>query len=238
MDAEARTLWEAFGHSRDEIARGRIIEHYMPLARIIAARVYGLRASPTSSFDDYLQFARVGLIEAVDRFELARGVSFATYSGHRIRGAILNGLADATEASAQQAYWRGRTRDRIDSFTAGMRSRPERASFQELIQFTVGIALGLLLDDDSGEWADDSPAGNPYATTELQQFASRVKQLVKHLPENERIVVEGHYFEGLEFQAIGERLNLTKGRISQLHSAALQRLRLLLGEAPKVDRRL
>jgi RNA polymerase sigma factor FliA len=233
-----RGLWELYTRSRDAQTREQLIEHYMPFAKIIAARLYGMRADPSSRFEDYLQLARVGLIEAVDRFDAGRNVSFESYSAHRIRGAILNGVGKESEVAAQRDFWRTRMPDRMHSVVAEVVGDPERASLADLIEITVAVALGLVLDEEQGEPIDETPHSNPYAATELEQLARLVKACVEELPEREREVIKGHYFHLLEFQAMAERYAITKGRVSQLHGRALLRLREMLDNRPRLDRKL
>lgn len=235
----ARTLWERFTRSRDAQTRLELIEHYLPFARIIAARVYGLRAGQSPSFDDYLQYARLGLIEAVDRYDTSRNVSFEAYSVHRIRGAILNGLGQESEVAAQRDFWRTRMPDRMHSVVSETGASLPRASLQDLIDITVGIALGLVLDEDGErEPIDETLQANPYAATELAQLSRAVKELVRKLPDREREVIERHYFKRQEFQAIAQSYSLSKGRVSQLHGRALSRLRQMLEDRPRLDRKL
>jgi len=231
-----RQLWEAYALSRDARTRGELIEHYMPVAKIIAAKVFGLRTDPAASFDDYLQYARVGLVEAVDRFDWTRSVPFEAYSAPRIRGAILNGIAHETEFSAQRSFWRVRMQERTDSLLGDKRHQPERATLQELIQVTVGLALGLVLDESAQEPIDEQLQSNPYAMTEMEQLIRQVRGLLAKLSEREQQVIRGHYFERRELQAIAAEHGLTKGRVSQIHAQALGRLRSLLGE--KIDTKL
>jgi RNA polymerase sigma factor FliA len=229
-----RHLWDAFALSRDPQTRGELIEHYMPMARIIAAKAFGLRSNPAANFDDYLQYARVGLIEAVDRYDASRSVPFEAYSAPRIRGAILNGLEHESELSAQRSFWRARMRERTDSLLGD--KHPERASLQELIQLTVGLALSLVLDEAAQEVIDEQPHANPYAMTEMEQLTRQVRGLLVKLPEREQQVIRGHYFEQRELQAIATDFGITKGRVSQLHAQALARLRDMLGA--KLDAKL
>lgn len=230
----ARHLWDAYAVSRDPQTRGDLIEHYMPLARIIAAKVFGLRADPFAKFDDYLQYARVGLIEAVDRYDATRSVPFEAYSTPRIRGAILNGLDHESEVSAQRGFWRTRMQERTDSLLGD--KQPERATLQELIQLTVGLALGAMLEEAGGELVDEQPRSNPYAVTEMEQLTRQVRGLLVKLPEREQQVIRGHYFEQRELQSIAADYGITKGRASQLHAQALIRLREMLGA--KLDTKL
>lgn len=232
----ARHLWEAYALSRDPHTRGELIEHYMPVAKIIAAKVFGLRTDPSASFDDYLQYARVGLLEAVDRFDASRSVPFEAYSVSRIRGAILNGIAHETEVSAQRRFWRTRMQERTDSLLGDKQREPERATLQELIQVTVGLALGLVLDESAEEPIDEQVRSNPYAMTEMEQLIRQVRCLLGKLSEREQQVIRGHYFERRELQTIAMECGVTKGRVSQIHAQALARLRDLLGE--KLDAKL
>lgn len=233
---EVKAWWRGFAASRDPALRALLIEHYMPLARIVAARLYSSGIARPCGFDDYLQYARVGLIEAVDRFDPDRNVSFESYSSHRIRGAVLNGLSETSEAAAQRDFWRTRMPDRIHSLTTAQGKDVARASLEDLKGLTVGIALSILLEREQ-EPVDESPQANPYAAAELAQLSSRLHALVAKLPDREREIIRGHYFERLEFQVLAERFGVTKGRLSQLHGRALQRLAQMLADG-SIDRRL
>src|SRR5262245_12196656 len=110
-DDSARTLWARFRHSRELTLRGRLIERYLPLARAAAARYYRLRPDDSVSFEDYLQYARIGLVEAIDDYDPGREASFETYSSYRIRGALLNGLTRESEIAAKRSLWRTRIQE-------------------------------------------------------------------------------------------------------------------------------
>jgi RNA polymerase sigma factor for flagellar operon FliA len=238
-EPRSRSLWDDFIRSRDVQLRSELIELYMPLARRMAARVYGYRGDESVTFSDYLQYARVGLIEAVDRFDANRGVPFESYSLRRIRGAILNGIGQESENAAQRRFWRTHTPERLQSLVEHNGGNPQRASLNDLAQITVGIALGIVLDDAERELAaDDTPGNNPYAAAELEQFSRRLRLLIEDLPPRERDIIKGHYFERVEFQDIAARLGVTKGRVSQLHAQALARLRDAAADRPRLNRRL
>ena len=232
----AKQLWESYALSRDLQTRGELIEHYMPVAKIIAAKAFGLRADPAASFDDYLQYARVGLLEAVDRFDWTRSIPFEAYSAPRIRGAILNGIARDSELAAQWRFRRKCLQERTSSLLDDKPGGAEQATLQEWIQVTIGLALGLMLDESAEALADEQLQSNPYAMTEMDQLIRQVRALLVKLTEREQDVIRRHYFERRDLQTIAEELGITKGRVSQLHAQALARLRSLLGE--KVDAKL
>ena len=163
---------------------------------------------------------------------------FETFASYRIRGAILNGLAKESELSAQRRYWAERMRDRVRSLQPEAHEQGDvDETLDGFVDLTVGLALGLLLESPA-EPADESPASNPYAAAELGQLVRRMRQLVADLPERERVLVELHYFHHEAFQDIAASLGVTKGRISQLHAQALQRLKARLTEDRAVDREI
>jgi len=227
-----QAVWESFRGSHDARLRHSLIEHYMPLARRQAVQVYRHAIQPCS-FDDYLQYARLGLIEAVDSYDPARSVPFEVYSKRRIRGCILSAVGYESEAAAQREFVRRSMSERITSF--GVRPR---ASLQELLELTMGIALGVLLEREDLDVPDESAQSNPYAVAELGQLAQRVRALVERLPQRECEVISGHYFDRLEFRVLAEQLVVSKARVSQLHNQGVRRLQQMLAEEPRVNRKV
>lgn len=217
---EEQQQWLGWRCDRDVRAREALIGRYLAFARSVAARLYSLRIDDSIQFEDYLQHARIGLLEAVDRFDPGRGVPFKTFANRRVRGAILNGLDRDTERAAQHRYHVDRVQERMESIKSA-RTQPGLGG---LVEITVNLALGLVLDSES-EPEDESPESNPYAVTEVAQLKRRIAEAIDRLPERERWIVQQHYVNGFEFQEIAAALQLTKGRISQLHSRAIGRIR-------------
>jgi RNA polymerase sigma factor FliA len=187
------TLWGTYRVSGDPHSREQLIEHYLPLARRTAARYFRFRADDSVPFEDYLQYARVGLVEAIDGFDPEREASFETYSSYRIRGAVLNGLGHATEITAQRSFWRTRRQERMESLKQDASSAGAE-DLETFARLTVGLALGFLLEPGAEEAADDAVHANPYAATELEQFRKLVRGAVERLPPRERQIIRRHYF--------------------------------------------
>jgi len=231
-------LWQALQELGDSSAREQLIIRYGDFARMIAAKLYGTRRDDTVPFNDYLPYAHVGLIEALDRFDANLGASFESYSSHRIRGSILNGLSRHTELRAQRVYWREVIAERRESLQ-GSRDAASPTTLEDFARLAIGLTIGLMLDDpESPERADDSVEANPYAGTELSQMRERVRALVEQLPARERDILRWHYYDQREFQEIAVDLGVTKGRISQLHARALERVREALNAGPRIDRKV
>lgn len=214
-------------------ADGLVVRH-LPLVRVIAARLYRLRWNQSVEFDDYCQMGAVGLVEAAQRFDPTRGAEFGTFASWRISGAILNGLARSTELHQQIA-----SRKRmVDSRSASIAGESEaahdtsvEAALARLAKVAVGLAVGFMLEGsgmfDSGEAVTRFDG---YASVAVRQLRTRLHAAVASLPWQERRVLEGHYFQQQSFVEIADDLGLTRGRISQIHKSALERLRAVLAQ--------
>jgi RNA polymerase sigma factor FliA len=227
--ADEAALWADYRRSRRTDLRERIVVAYLGMTRNIAAKLFGLRVNNTVAFDDYLQYANVGLLEAIDRFDPSLGNKFSTFAGYRIRGAILNGLEKSTEAAAQSAQRRhARLRERAQSLQHGEAhgAHPGPDGFLGIVDVAVLLAMGYVLED-SGEWNPNGAdtMSDPYRSLQLERIRGRLNRLVDVLPERERAIIRFHYFHQMEFQQIGELLGLSKGRVSQLHARALHMIR-------------
>jgi RNA polymerase sigma factor for flagellar operon FliA len=215
---EEAALWQRYLAERDPVLRVRLITRYLATAHKIAAYAYSRRGPQAPEFADYVQWARLGMIEAFDRYDPKREASFVTFATYRIRGAILNGLERATEGAAQLAYRKHIEKERLDSVVEEAGNAPE--ALEELVEVTIGLALGFALED-SGLSAEPE-IFDPYRVLELKRLRERVLLIVDALPEREKQIVKWHYFEHMDFKLIGLAFRLSKGRISQLHARALK----------------
>lgn len=233
-------LWQRWHLQRDDSARETLARHYLAYARALAAQIYRRRITDELEFDEYLQFATVGMMESLDRFDPSHGVLFKTFATRRIVGAILSGVAALSERQQQLTLRRRVAGERTASLYAELpaEDNPELI-LRELASVGVGLALGFILEGTGMvKGGEEARPDNTYAQLELKQFQERIVHVVKKLTAREEEVVRLHYFHGSSFDDIAERLGLSKGRISQLHKQALSRLRALLGETERCDLQL
>ena len=222
--ADEPALWET-ARKGGAGARERLIEAYLPFARILAAKVFAGRIDSDLEFNDYLQFATIGLIEAVDRFDAAKGNLFKTFAAHRIQGAILDGIENMSEKRVQISTRRRLQVERRDS-ARDILDDGSKDLFQQLAEAAIGLALGYLLDDPVVyQHSDAIVPENQYASIELTQLRGKMQSLIATLPPRERMVIKYHYLHQMPFSAVAETMALSKGRVSQLHSKALLLLR-------------
>ncbi|HVE53978.1 MAG TPA: sigma-70 family RNA polymerase sigma factor [Ramlibacter sp.] len=228
-----RELWLRWRELRDPSAREALATLYVPYARALAAKTYSRRMHNEFEFDEYLHFGVVGMMEALDRYDPSRGAIFKTFATPRINGAILNGLEGLSERQQQIGMRRRLTQERVQSMKeSGLSDDRGERLLRELSEIGIGLALGFLLDG-TGMLAESEGhlPDNAYAHIEMRELRERIWQLVEQATPREAQVIRRHYLQQQSFDDIATALQLTKGRISQLHRQALERLRKLMGES-------
>jgi len=235
---EEHALWRRLREEGDLSAREALLIHYLPFAKILAAKVYSGRYHDEFEFGEYVQYATVGLLESVSRFDPARGVKFKTFAGRRIIGSILNGLEHLSEKQQQISFRQRMASERLQSIRGRQPdgSNPDEL-FSYLAQVAVGLALGYILED-SGMYRrrnGGSYTNNGYEAVETEQLRERMRSLVDKLPERERSVIKYHYMNHVPFEEIADMLCVTKGRISQIHKHAIDLLRQAMKEVRSCD---
>ncbi|HYF12479.1 MAG TPA: RNA polymerase sigma factor WhiG [Actinomycetota bacterium] len=248
--AELERIWDSFKGSGDSGARERLILHYAPLVKYVASRVAtGLPASVDHA--DLVSYGMFGLIDALEKFEPARGNKFETYSIPRIKGAIIDELR-AMDWVPRSVRFKARE---IEKAYADLETMLKRAPTEKEVADRLGVSLSelhdvinqisfvsvLALDEmlsvgsDRGEQVSllDTLAdrhGDPTLGLEGQETRGLLAAAINSLSEREKIVVTLYYFEGLTLNEIGEILGVTESRICQIHTKAVGQLRLQLVE--------
>ncbi|GAB7541620.1 sigma-70 family RNA polymerase sigma factor [Cupriavidus sp. 8B] len=221
----------------DDAARELLSAHYLPYARAQAAKLYARRTHDGFEFDEYLQFAVVGLMESLERYSPDHGAQFKTFATPRIIGAMLNGLERLSERQQQIGLRRRLAAERTASLAAGALSEGNaQRLLRELGDIGVGVALGILLEG-TGMLVDHDEGlpDNAYSRVELRQLRLQIWRLVENLTPRERDVIRLHYQQLKPFEEIAIELQLTRGRVSQLHQQGLKRLHSLTVRGGRCD---
>jgi RNA polymerase sigma factor for flagellar operon FliA len=212
---------------RDGGARAGLIEHHLPFARMMAAKLFTNRYGDDIEFDDYLQFATVGLIEAVDRYLPGSVAVFTTYASKRIRGAVLDGVERMSDRQQQISTRQRLQKERGEALaTEGAGGARIEDVFEQLAGVAIGLALEYILDDTTLYQDEElSQAENRYNSLELRQLRQRLLEMVESLPEQERLLIKYNYFNHIPFESVAQLWGVTRGRVAQVHRSALERLR-------------
>ncbi|MCU0866214.1 MAG: FliA/WhiG family RNA polymerase sigma factor [Planctomycetes bacterium] len=247
-ESELEVIWKTFKRTRDENLRNTLIEHHMPLVRSIAERV--LQTLPKSiDVDDLSSAGTFGLMDAINGFDLSRGIKFKTYCTTRIRGSILDEL--------RSQDWVPRLvrlkSHRLDRAIRQLEGELGRAPNQMEIAQVLGISLEELQAHEaeanaktifslSEKWDDgdeekemekveilaDRKSVDPVDT--IQQ-SDALEMITGSLTKKERLIILMYYYEGLTMREIGEIMELTESRVCQIHSNVMARLKAQLDRA-------
>jgi RNA polymerase sigma factor for flagellar operon FliA len=230
-------LWQRLRDTGDAVARSQLLDMHLPYARVVAAIYYSRRFHNEIEFGDYLQYASLGMLEALERYDPERGVQFRTFAARRMHGSILNGLERLTEKQQQiatrQRLRQDRTRDLkamagLDG-EAAIPHEPEQL-LRLVSEVGIGLALCWMLEGTGMVETAATCTEHFYRGVALRQLRERLLHAVDHLPAQEKTVVRHHYLQELPFDEIAVLLHLTKGRISQIHKQALLHLRATVRE--------
>lgn len=223
----------------DPRARTQLIERHVTMVRRVAYRMAS-RYPSCVDVEDLVNMGMLGLIDAVDRFEEDRSISFTAYARIRVKGAIVDEMrrADwvprsvrdrgdrlrlAKEALAKD-LGRDPTEPELAKHLGVSEDRLRELADHSLIHNVVSMEEGI---DDEHTLGEAIPGENasPDADVELSDFRRTIREAVATLPERDRMIVEMYYFREMGFKEIGGALGVTESRVSQLHTRIMERLR-------------
>ena len=232
-DSTVEQLWRAFKRSGDVEARDRLVLQYAPLVKYVAGRIRsGL--PPSVEMSDLVSDGVIGLMDAIDKFDLDRGLQFQTYAVPRIRGSIIDAL--------RSSDWVPRSvREKIRAINAALVALEVRLG-RVPEDGEVAEELGVSVRDLRATYSQISyvnvvsidatgpgDATTPQAVGDLPGADDGVPEglmdALRELPERDQIVVALYYWEHLTLAEIGQVLEVSESRVSQLHSRATLVLR-------------
>ena len=222
-------LWATLRFDNRQESREPLFHLYRPYARAIAVRHWP-RVRDSSGSNDAEQWAYEGLLQAIDSYDPLRGPPFRGYARRRIIGSIRDGFARLSELDAQHSARRRLERERVRALKE--QQPAEGDAIARIAEVAVGLAIGLMLAETKLIAGDDEPdpSGSAYDSLAWRQTQLQLSRAVSQLSEREAAVIVNHYDHGLSFAQIADLLGLSRGRISQIHHAALTKLRRKIGK--------
>ncbi|GIW91027.1 MAG: RNA polymerase sigma factor [Pirellulaceae bacterium] len=226
--------------------RNRLIEHYLPLVRYNAERIWA-RLPQGVDLEDLVSAGTFGLLDAIEAFDLDRGVKFETYCVPRIRGAMLDELRTMDWVPRLVRSKASKLAEATKELESQLGRHP---TDQELAQH-MGISVDELeklkteaqavnIVSLNKKWyetdsykdvreidiLEDKKGEDP---TKRVQKSDLMRLVTKGLNRNERLIIILYYYEELTMKEIGATLDLSESRVSQMHSSIVQRLQEQLG---------
>ncbi|HLI96896.1 MAG TPA: FliA/WhiG family RNA polymerase sigma factor [Candidatus Baltobacteraceae bacterium] len=231
-----------------ELSREEIVHKYLHLVKYVAGRI-SVNLPPNVELNDLINDGILGLIDAIEKYDDARGVKFETYAITRINGAILDALRSldwVPRAVRQRARELERAYQELeaqfgrvpneDELAAKLGiSRKELDTLMQRVRGTALLSLEEFLPNEKGyeiPLVDTLKDGDNDVTTAVEQreIRSALVRAVEELPPQERTVISLYYFDGLTLKEIKSALNVSESRVSQIHAQAVIHLRQKLRE--------
>jgi RNA polymerase sigma factor for flagellar operon FliA len=228
-------IWREFRATRDPGLRNRLVLQYAPLVKYVAGRLR-TRMPDTVDQDDLVSDGVLGLMDAIERFEPARGLSFQTFAVPRIRGAIIDGMRSMDFVPRS-------VRDKLRVVLRAQKAlelKLGRAPEDTEIAKEAGIPVQQLRDLSRQASSNHANLDDFDLADELSQAADHhveqgdvnasLMRVVDQLADRDQVIIALYYFEGLTLAEIGLVLGVTESRISQVHRRATITLRDRLTE--------
>lgn len=250
--SDLEATWQQFKDGGDVSCRNRLVLHYSSLVRYVAAKVGGA-LPPTVDRDDLVSYGMFGLIDALDKFQLDRGVKFETYGVARIRGAIYDEIR-ALDWVPRSIRSKGREIERAKAELEMATGRPpehvevaqhlglslesywtmaSQASVSVVKSanegFLGGLADGTVATDDPSDKHID-PTSNPEDLMGTSEITELIGEAISSMDERSKTILVLYYLQEMTLAEIGQILGVTESRVCQLQSKVLLALRDSLGQ--------
>jgi RNA polymerase sigma factor for flagellar operon FliA len=238
-------LWKKYKKTKDKQIREHFVKQYAPLVKYVAGKI-AIGMPQNVDFDDLVGYGVFGLLDAIEKFDPNKDIKFKTYAVTRIRGAIYDELRsiDWVPRSVRQKA------KELERVIGKLENRLGRSAKDEEIAKELGVSVkelrtlilkisGAYILSLSDVWfvgdesdkvsvmeTIESPRSlNPDVIVEREEVKNIIVEAISDLPDKEKKVLILYYYEDLTLKEIGEVLQVTESRISQLHTKAIMRLR-------------
>src|SRR5689334_5281878 len=247
VDVDVPQLWRDYRAEPTVELRNQLVELYLPLVKYNAERIWS-RLPDGVELDDLMSAGVFGLMDAIEAFDLNRGVKFETYCVPRIRGAMLDELRTMDWVPRLVRSKQSKMDEASKELEAALGRKPTHEELAtrlglpvEQIEAFVNEATAVSLVSLNKKWyetdsykdvreidiLEDKKAEDP--TSRLQN-RDLMRLVTRGLNRNERLIIILYYYEEMTMKEIGATLDLSESRVSQMHSSIVTRLQAQLAK--------
>ena len=238
-------IWQAYSKHRSPALKEQLIIHYAPLVKYVAGKMQ-IHTGGNVEYDDLVGYGVFGLIDAIDKFDITKGVKFETYAYFRIKGSMIDHIRNMDWIPRALRH-KNKQLERItlDFRESNGRDPTEKEIAEELSMSVEDAAkfrqkadiLSLVSLDDileqSYDYTTSSLVANenetPEAQVELSEKQATLAAAIDKLTPNEKLVITLYYYEDLTLKEISRVLKVTESRVSHIHTKAIGKLGMKLG---------
>jgi RNA polymerase sigma factor for flagellar operon FliA len=226
-------LWRNYRRTQDMTYKSELVEEYLPLVKRAVGRVRPFMPDFVEE-DDLVGYGFVGLLEAIDRFDLTKQIPFEAFAVKRIQGAILDGLRSMSWLPRNVHQKAKRIEARIEELRTQLGRQPTEDEVAESLSMSVReyhVTLNevgpvtLMPFEELADHSVDEYEAKAWQHMERQELLEAVAAAVQQLPEREKLVITMYFHEELTLKEIAAVLSVSEGRACQLKTQALLRLR-------------
>ena len=238
-------IWQAYIADKSPALKEKLILHYAPLVKYVAGRLL-VHVGQHVEYDDLAGYGIFGLIDAIDKFDNAKGVKFETYASFRIRGAIIDHIRRMDWVPRTLRQKNKQMEQAYNALEDELGRQPTDAELAEKLNLSIeetqdlmrsSSVLSLVSLDDFMEQNYESAftslvasrVDSPEEQTERQERKEMLADAISKLSEKEKLVITLYYFEDLTLKEISSIMKVSESRISQIHTKAITRLQGKLG---------
>ena len=244
-EAYKNKLWNEYAATKSSEVREQLILEYAPLVKLVAGRL-SMYLGYNVEYDDLVSYGIFGLIDAIDKFDSMKEVKFETYASLRIRGSILDQIRkmdwiprtirqkqkkiDAAMKEIETTTGRAATDEEIAQKLEI--STDDFADWQSQMKITGVVSLNEFMESGSeipAEQHNQHRFEEPEEVIEKEELRKVLGQALELLTEKEKKVILLYYYEDLTLKEISNVLEVSESRVSQLHTRALQKMKVRMG---------
>ncbi len=246
MSNDLDKVWKAYKKTKDPTLKEKLILEYASLVKFVAGRV-SIHVGQHVEYEDLISYGIFGLIDAVDKFDIDKGVKFETYASLRIRGEIIDNIRKLDWVPRVLRQKNKQLENAFAALEVLLGREPTEQELADKLEVSLdevkdllkksSIASLISLDDyleQNHEVAASSLTGSKMDSPEAQYESAEVKSLleegINNLSDKEKRVITLYYFEDLTLKEISKIMGVSESRISQIHSKAVLKLQTKLGK--------
>ncbi|MCL2386291.1 MAG: FliA/WhiG family RNA polymerase sigma factor [Defluviitaleaceae bacterium] len=239
------SLWQAYIADKNPTLKEKLILHYAPLVKYVSGRML-IHIGQHVEHDDLVGYGIFGLIDAIDKFDNAKGVKFETYASFRIRGAIIDHIRRMDWVPRTLRQKNKQMEQVYNQLEDELGRQPTDEELSEKLSMSLeetqdlmrkSSVLSLVSLDDFMEQNYEASftslvtnrMDSPEEQTERQERKEMLADAIGKLSEKERLVITLYYFEDLTLKEISSIMKVSESRVSQIHTKAITRLQGKLG---------